>query len=80
MPKVKNLRSENSNKNVVSLSSARVGAGKKSNFSPRAPEEEVRRRAYELYEQRGRMPGCECEDWLRAEQEIAARHQDQQGA
>lgn len=38
-------------------------------------ETEIRRRAYELYERRGRTPGHESEDWLVAEQEIAARPQ-----
>ncbi len=32
--------------------------------------EEVRRRAYELFEQRGYAEGWEREDWLRAEQEL----------
>ena len=32
--------------------------------------EEIRRRAYELYEERGREEGHETEDWLRAEAEI----------
>jgi len=30
----------------------------------------VRRRAYELYEERGRQEGYEAEDWLRAEREL----------
>ncbi len=34
-------------------------------------EAQIRRRAYELYELRGRLDGCELEDWLEAEQEIA---------
>ena len=33
-------------------------------------EVEIRRRAYELYEQRGREDGHDAEDWLRAEQEV----------
>ena len=32
--------------------------------------EDVRRRAFELFELRGRHPGRELEDWLRAEREI----------
>jgi len=32
--------------------------------------EEVCRRAYELYEQRGREDGHELDDWLQAESEI----------
>lgn len=33
----------------------------------------IRDRAYELYERRGREPGNEEQDWLRAEQEILRR-------
>jgi hypothetical protein len=33
----------------------------------------VARRAYELYEVRGRQAGDDVQDWLRAEQEIRAR-------
>jgi hypothetical protein len=37
-----------------------------------APElqEQIRRRAYELYEQRGRDDGHELDDWLQAESEL----------
>jgi hypothetical protein len=35
--------------------------------------EQIRRRAYELYEDRGREPGYAEQDWLRAEAEIMAR-------
>ena len=34
------------------------------------PETEVARRAYELYEQRGRDEGHEVDDWLQAESEV----------
>ncbi len=43
----------------------------------------IQARAYELYEQRGRVPGFENEDWLRAEQEVKAAlqpHQQSQSA
>ena len=33
-------------------------------------DEEIRRRAYELFEARDREDGHELEDWLRAEEEI----------
>ena len=33
-------------------------------------EEEIRRRAYELYEERGREHGHDLDDWVRAEAEI----------
>jgi hypothetical protein len=37
-----------------------------------APElqEQIRHRAYELYEQRGRDEGHELDDWLQAESEV----------
>ena len=40
---------------------------------PRNLQEEIRRRAYELYEQRGREDGHEAEDWLRAEEEVTGK-------
>jgi hypothetical protein len=33
-------------------------------------EEQIRRRAYELYEARGKQDGQELDDWLQAEAEI----------
>lgn len=33
-------------------------------------QEQIRRRAYELYEQRGREEGRELDDWLQAEAEV----------
>jgi len=36
-------------------------------------EEEIRRRAYVLYEQRGREDGHDIDDWLRAEAELTAQ-------
>ena len=36
-------------------------------------EEEIRRRAYELFLQRGGTPGRENDDWLIAEREILSR-------
>jgi DNA primase large subunit len=35
-----------------------------------ALDEQIRRRAYELYEQRGMQNGFEVEDWLQAEAEV----------
>ena len=37
---------------------------------PAAVEEQIRSRAYQLYEERGRLDGYDVEDWLRAEAEI----------
>jgi hypothetical protein len=33
-------------------------------------DEEIRRRAYEIYLERGGLPGDELDDWLRAEREL----------
>lgn len=45
--------------------------GRKTSTSSReGVEEQVRLRAYQLYEERGRESGHEEEDWLRAEEEI----------
>jgi Protein of unknown function (DUF2934) len=33
-------------------------------------EERIRRRAYELYVERGNQSGSELDDWLQAEQEV----------
>jgi len=35
-----------------------------------AREEEIRRRAYELYLERGQQPGRDLEDWFQAEREL----------
>ena len=45
----------------------------KSSYSHRV-EEQIRRRAYELYESRGREEGHDLEDWLTAEEEITAKN------
>ena len=39
-------------------------------------EDEIRRRAYELFEARGGEDGQELEDWLRAEEEIRGSKTD----
>ena len=40
------------------------------NATPSNIEERIRKRAYQLYEQRGRVDGFALDDWLRAEREI----------
>ena len=40
---------------------------------PQDLEHQIRLRAYELYEARGRKDGHELEDWLRAEVEITRK-------
>ena len=43
-------------------------------------EDEIRQRAYELYEERGRQEGFHDEDRTRAETEILARHKKEKSA
>jgi hypothetical protein len=50
------------------------------NLVPINLEDEIRRRAYELYQQRGTASGSEAEDWLTAEREVKQRYRQQQSA
>jgi hypothetical protein len=43
---------------------------------PFSLEEEIRRRAFELYTQREATSGSETDDWLVAEREILDRYQE----
>ena len=36
-------------------------------------EEEIRRRAYEVYLERGEQPGSELDDWFQAERELEGK-------
>jgi hypothetical protein len=47
------------------------------NVVPINLEEEIRRRAYELFLQRDPYAGSEAEDWLNAEREVMDRYQQQ---
>src|SRR5580700_2585855 len=42
----------------------------KSTIETLSPEERIRRRAYDLYVQRGNQSGSELDDWLQAEKEF----------
>lgn len=53
-----------------------VKSSPKLNVVPFSLEEEIRRRAYELYKQRGPSSGSETDDWLVAEREILGRYQE----
>jgi len=50
------------------------------NLVPINLDDEIRRRAYELYQQRGTASGSEAEDWLTAEREVRQRYRQQQSA
>jgi len=47
------------------------------NIVPINLEDEIRRRAFELYQQRGTAFGSEAEDWLTAEREVRQRYHQQ---
>lgn len=59
---------------------APVVAEPRKNLVPINLEEEIRRRAYEIYVERGSTPGNENEDWLTAEREVRSRYQAERTA
>jgi hypothetical protein len=80
MARAKTPRNGNTrNKQVATMSAAAatVPQARKNSF-PVDLDAEIRRRAYELYEQRGCTSGHEDEDWLVAEREVLARYDYQQ--
>jgi hypothetical protein len=54
-----------------------VKSESRKNLVPINLEDEIRRRAYELYEQRGAGAGNEAEDWFTAEREVRQRYRQQ---
>jgi len=62
----------NGNRNLTPETTAKSG--------PSRIEEQIRRRAYELYEERGRLEGYEHEDWVRAESEVLAQYDREKSA
>ena len=77
MPRAKTPRTTTpSNKQVITMPEAVATTTiRKSSVSVPTPidlQVLIQRRAYELYEQRGRMPGHEIEDWYQAEREVLA--------
>lgn len=58
---------------------ARQDVAAVSNAFPDNLEEQIRRRAYELYLERGSMPGDPSKDWLVAEQQVRSRQMQHAG-
>ena len=53
-----------------------AGISRKTVVASATPQqEEIARLAYEFYEQRGRIPGHELNDWLEAERMLRTRNQ-----
>jgi hypothetical protein len=85
MPRTKTPRTTPLNKQVIPMPETSSVPAIRKNGGSIAPtpidlEAQIRQRAYELYEERGRMPGQETEDWFRAEREVLARNGHQQSA
>jgi DUF2934 family protein len=55
-----------------------VVADARKNVVPISLEDEIRKRAYEIYVGRGCTPGSEHDDWFAAEREIRSRYSRQQ--
>ncbi|HEX6503240.1 MAG TPA: DUF2934 domain-containing protein [Terriglobales bacterium] len=78
MAKARTPRSSKKNGNSGDFATAAAPAlavEVKKNVVPINLEDEIRRRAYELFQQRDGAQGTEQEDWLRAESEVLARYQ-----
>jgi Protein of unknown function (DUF2934) len=73
MPRAKTPRNGDSRnkKAVISETESTNGRGI---ALPADLQDQIRIRAYELYERRGCEPGHEVEDWALAEKEVLARH------
>ena len=57
-----------------------VAAENSANSLSSTIQEQIRQRAYELYEKRGRLEGYEHEDWIRAESEVLAQYDREKSA
>ena len=80
MARVKNPGNGNTTRKQVATMPTPKPFELKKNTSTANLDEEIRIRAYQLYEERGYTPGHEAEDWLVAEREILSRHDHQQSA
>ena len=67
---------DNSNEQPLKISTASNNGGSTPNGTNPAidiGEEYIRRRAYEIWEQRGRQHGKDADDWFRAESEVRGK-------
>jgi hypothetical protein len=64
-------------KRVLQMPETGSNNGSANPVSPVNLESEIRRRAYELYEQRGSTNGQPEQDWFAAEREVLARQSSQ---
>ncbi len=80
MARVKTPGNGNTSRKQVATMPSPKPVEVKKNTSTADLEEQIRVRAYQLYEERGYTPGHEDEDWLVAEREILTRPDHQQSA
>jgi len=66
-------------KNVTPINVGTAGENSAQQIQPELMNE-IRLRAYEIYEQRGRQHGLDYQDWIRAEEEILSRYQKARSA
>ena len=59
----------NETKELHAIPSQEAATGEAS-LGNSAQDEEIRRRAYKIYVERGEQPGRELDDWLQAEREL----------
>jgi hypothetical protein len=63
--------------NPVETAAPQLVSETRKNVVPINLEDEIRCRAYEIYVERGSIPGNESEHWLTAEREVRSRYQAQ---
>jgi hypothetical protein len=80
MARTKTQRNPSNGNTKTTSTEIQIAPEAKKNLIPINLEEEIRRRAYELSEQRGFTPGHENDDWFAAEHEVLSRYSAQQSA
>jgi hypothetical protein len=65
------MSSKRRSKGIAELQTTSIQPERREVFTGNsARNEEIRRRAYEIYRERGEQPGRELDDWLQAEREL----------
>lgn len=65
------MSSKRRRKGITEIQADSIQAGTRDvSVENSARDEEIRRRAYEIYCERGEQPGRELDDWLQAEREL----------
>lgn len=75
----KNASNKSTSKPTGTVTPISQGNGAPSSL-PEDIQEQIRARAYELYEARGRQEGFHDQDWAQAESEVLSRHHKMKSA